>query len=649
MQIFNSNLKSTIQARVTAATSATPLKDLMILAKAARGLGVNTANIETLINTKLNALNGSSPLADLLVGAVASGAIPDTVGAVTTQNAVKAGDPMWVDIAGRVYGGDKYRTQLAAHKGTVTTGSLLRAFLKLDGFVTTTSYDKTRIGFSAVLTDGSVLIGDGDSNASTYGLRLRVLSADFTTVLNAEGGHLPFTDNGGSADYYASLMAVYKMPTANTFRVYYRYVRNGETTLSNIGYHDVSVNVTTKAVTIGTRQALTSTGTNSALTPMTTPRHVTDRFMIYRNEATGYALTLDLQTGTSAEIVAARSLSLVYTSFMGSGTDWCSYARPSSGNGFMVKADGTTVAAPAALNTDGSMTTTGRPVIQIAKGVFLVIGHNNTLKVVVFNTAYTSVTITTLVTDALRVSTSGSVHVVKNGLRYYVYCFGTNFSFELNGSNAVSGFRWEDRQLLAAPPCWDDYSGYFLFDIVETWHYFSGFGVSNNGAIFTGPLVEFMRFPCSSIGTAMTDATAGGVCMVALDPKVQGAPVVTYDIHRPYFSGYTRTLEKPTDPLFETASGRISGSTPNQAMVAAANTDSGLLISVGTSAVFTLNPSHGVFWGGDSASFTLQIASIFGVKAVSGGNSTDVLTFKSEFPMYGYNNKASNSSIRIMK
>jgi hypothetical protein len=399
---------------------------------------------------------------------------------------------------------------------------------------------------------------------------------------------------------------------------------------------------------------LVTTGTNAAFTVCNKTRRVTDRYVIIKNDATGYYFTLDLQTALYPEIVAARSLSLIFSDFVGTGTDLCAWARPtSSGNGFMVKADATTVTAPTALNTDGSMSGGGsRVVIQVVKGVFLAMEQTaGQVKVIAFNAAYTTATITTLVTDALRVNSVNNPCVVKNGQRYYVYYPGVNFSFEVNGSNVVTGFRWEDTRLKFTPPCFTGYASGTLFDITETWHYVVSFGnATGSSGIFTGPLNEFLKLPSSLVGYAMADAAAGALCLTSLEPKVQAAPAISYDLHKPFFNGYVMQWTEPSDPLFEILGGSIQGTNFSQYTAEYINRKTGIDQSVGGNAVFMLPPSQGVIYGTDSNSFNFNVASPFG-KENQNGSSTGgaALIFKSEFPLYFYANKASSSVVKIFK
>lgn len=66
------NLKTQVQGRIDAANSSTTLKDLLIIRKAAEGLGCNEASLDALITTALDAMSGATPLKDLLIGNKAS-------------------------------------------------------------------------------------------------------------------------------------------------------------------------------------------------------------------------------------------------------------------------------------------------------------------------------------------------------------------------------------------------------------------------------------------------------------------------------------------------------------------------------------------------------------------------------------------------
>lgn len=86
MTATTTNLKAQLQARIDAATGATPLKDLMAIRLAASGLGCNEANLDTLVTARLNAMDASTELKDLLAGNKASdlgAAAPVIIGGMT--------------------------------------------------------------------------------------------------------------------------------------------------------------------------------------------------------------------------------------------------------------------------------------------------------------------------------------------------------------------------------------------------------------------------------------------------------------------------------------------------------------------------------------------------------------------------------------
>jgi hypothetical protein len=82
MTATTTNLKTQVQAKITAATSALSLEDLLILRKAADGLDCDESNLDTLITAKLNAMNSSTAPEDLLIGNRAAD-IPESTGSQT--------------------------------------------------------------------------------------------------------------------------------------------------------------------------------------------------------------------------------------------------------------------------------------------------------------------------------------------------------------------------------------------------------------------------------------------------------------------------------------------------------------------------------------------------------------------------------------
>lgn len=66
------NFKAQVQARIDAANNSLSLVDLMLLRKAASGLGCNEANLDALITSALDAMTNATPLKDLLLGSKAS-------------------------------------------------------------------------------------------------------------------------------------------------------------------------------------------------------------------------------------------------------------------------------------------------------------------------------------------------------------------------------------------------------------------------------------------------------------------------------------------------------------------------------------------------------------------------------------------------
>jgi hypothetical protein len=520
--MINQNLKTQVQSRIDAATGATTLDDLLLIRKAAVGLGCNESNLDSLIAAKITALGGAS-LPIELVGANASLGLN---GRITYQTpiAVDSGDQLYIDAIGVVKKQKHPLTAVVQATLANSNGvSAIDMLLGFSGVFVPGRLSSCRELFDFVLSDGNRMVGVNHTpSSSNYGVQIYVMTPDRQAILWT--GHIPVLP-AGYEGFYVKSLGLFEF-SANTFRLYFCAPATGNTATDKVLFHSLAYNTGTNAVS-GAAGSLVFTGTAAQEITAQTATRQGERYVALASGA--QIATLDMQASSVT----------VHTGLAGGSASAFDHADPAnvftravSGSTIKIIKAGvaTPIDLPANLIADGCF---GSAWTTALIGAGMWIARNGTtgqLKLVKFNTAYTTATIYSLGTA----SGSGS------SAQHFCATDGSRFWIRFGGQVPIIHFKWSglsapteftadcDETTLHRVPRFA--SSTSMMRVITPSDKAIAFGapytaysvnVIQSGIIMTFDPAELLHYDSKLLGTAITSGAAASLVELELSPGLR--------------------------------------------------------------------------------------------------------------------------------
>lgn len=431
--MMNSNLKTQVQARINAITGATTLSELLQLQTQANGLGCDIALLDAQIQAKLTAMNGTTPLNDLTVGALlAQGGKGRAYYQVPF--AVAKGDKLYIDAFGAV------KQQKSAGNALISGSAFQNDFGQLKHMpiperASVGGADADASGFVFQLSTGNWLIGRfyRESSSSGGSIRLVVVNSTFTQIITES--RYNYTASLGVSATEAHLVGVREV-SANTFRVYILAVEPSNGTYIHLAYFSLAYNTTSHAVTGASGAMVHSLSGGAQWVQKRIYLAQGDRY-VSLTDSSNRIYALDLQAGTLTNYATIGTAGTGETQFdQANGTNvWGRVI--SAGVAMLYRADTiATQALPSNLLADGCFGTSWT-VRHIGSGRWLCIS-STAIKLVKFNSAYTTALIYVLDTAFQAPSSNNIATVVADGNNYTI-----GIGFGPSELSQVIAFTWD--------------------------------------------------------------------------------------------------------------------------------------------------------------------------------------------------------------
>lgn len=508
----NANNRTQIQARINAVTGSTTLTDLLILKKAAEGLGCDETALETQIQARLAAAGAGTSATDLLIGVKASGLAGRAQ--YTAPFAVNAGDVLYVDQMGGV------------RKAKHTCNALLSPRVMNNGIGSRASAQESMIcgsyqQYTAFfkLQDGNwLLITPEWTFGGTLTVGFFVLSADFSSVLNSYTHDSTYSSSQQQYHYFLGLYQT----AANTFRLYFFTPNSsGTSELVTICYMAFTYSSAGKSISVSNTGAYVWAA-SAPIIPKMSSMSQGDRYVPFltgTGNANYQSYVLDMLNGTLQQITGL-------TSALGDMT-WLQFDQYTAGNEYgIVRYSGgrkiykasTAVLTDLPANVTSLFANNG--VRMFAAGSYLINDSTGNLTLVKFDSSYATASFWSMgkvpsVTNAWQPS------LVTDGLRYWVYLTNSApiCSFCWDGANAPYGFTIEtefkaqDRTAL-------DFKGKPIINssdvMLRLASFYANSSSQSRNAFYFFQCSEFMPHKQTPFGVCLTAAAQGAPIEVEL-------------------------------------------------------------------------------------------------------------------------------------
>lgn len=438
--MINTSLRTQLQTKVSAATSAMSRSDLMLLRVAAQGLNIDESNLDALLTPKVDAITA----ADLPVNFVEAWRSLGLDGNVMYQFPfdTQPGDTVFIDPMGL--------TKKSPYPSNVVACSPVATGLQR------TTWAATRVGsvqsgraenefFAAVvLSDGNHLVLSSTNNSGSVHLVFTVVDAAFEKVLHDSAATPAIVGFSNSA--YSRLLGIFET-SANVFRVYMSAPGgSGEPNSRVLGYFNLTYNTGTKQVTYSAGSAILTEASGEIGTISVPTLQGLKYTPFFRSGGDTYCL--DMQASTTVKYTSLSGKTITALSPFDHGNTGNEFARAVNSTDAvvqLVKAGVNTVQSlPANLTSDGCFSA-ANDVRLINDRMWLC--YNATtkvVKVVEFNAAYTSCDIYSVGTLATPTPTLPRL-ITRQSNQYVVYGDGMAFSFRWASGSAPNNVKLNQR------------------------------------------------------------------------------------------------------------------------------------------------------------------------------------------------------------
>lgn len=534
---ISSNLKTRVQAKISAVNGSTTLTELLKLKKAAEGLGCDETALETQLQARLTAMGASTESTDLLVGSKTSGLAGRSY--YTVPFAVNAGDALYVDQLGAIRKRPHtIESALRENVGGSWNSPLMVHNCFRQGYV-------GNFWLSYALQNGNTLVMHG---GSTQGIAVYfVFSPELRVLAHGSISIAGVTQTG--SDYYLGCFEV----TPNTFRLYMVTSNTAGDSDAAINYRTFSYNTGSHAVTAGSATTVLDDGfifyadlslgkaqrKTARYVPVQAKSGVNSRFYI-----------LDLQTGTlirytALDNSAGATYGVLDVDQFSSGNEYAIVRSSASGGTVRVCKIGSDVSAAVPASVSSIFTGASHVYRCIAQGVWIAVPTvGNSQFLVKFSADYTTATIFNIMGTTPPVDLDSpaatNVMVFTDGSRYWLHT-GANrpvISFLWDGVSVLkagtleTGFSGTDRAALNA-------QGVQLISASDQFIYSARFSflTASYGFIRFSP-AELFPHAITQFGICLGDAASGQVVEIGLAedsasvPSMPAANMIGYRHHQ---------------------------------------------------------------------------------------------------------------------
>jgi hypothetical protein len=438
--MINNSLRTQLQNKINAATSATSLSDLMLMRVAAQGLNLNENNLDTLLGPKVDAVVTADP-ATSFVEAWRSLGLDGNV-QYTVPFDTQAGDKLYIGVLGAVTK-QKYPSQVSVSAlfdptiEDLKSPSDLLGRSRLGGLRRGVAGGSDAARAALVLSDGNILhiFSGSDYASAVVGIGVSVLSGTDLSVLNTTFADPKIgTDQMSNAANLSRLLGVFEV-SPNIFRLWISTREAGTGSCRKIGYYVLTYNTGSKTISYsnGASLLVSPDGTDWSH-PSYGYQAQGDRYVIVSHGNLKH-YTLDLQNSTLIEHTTLAGQSAVFSQVDHSAVGY-EHARVTYGSNVRLVRLGVTslVTLPANLTSDGCFSN-AHTVFPLGNRQWL--SYNPTTgvcKVVEFNTTLSSCNIWTVGTAQPKLTSLRQV--TRSGDIVRAYGRGYAFSFKWTPGSA---------------------------------------------------------------------------------------------------------------------------------------------------------------------------------------------------------------------